>query len=141
MWLMDTRTRLAILVFIVASALGPWGKSQRPAVAQGMKVFTATDGTFQFSYPGQFRVCIEGKLESCACETEPLVCAAYPAKEFEGTNFGSAWFQVKEISSRGETMTADGCATPYPPKYSGGVSEYPEFQISAQHPTERIGGV
>ena len=147
MWLMVTRSRVVILVVIVAAMLARYAQSQKPPAAPGMKVFTAADGTFQFSYPGQFRICDHRKIAPCvlsyipACETDALVCAVYPEEKFEGTNFGAAAFEVRKISSTEETMTPDICATPYPPKYSGGVSEYPEFLISAQHPTERIGGV
>jgi len=38
-------------------------------------------------------------------------------------------------------MTPDVCVTPYPTKSSVGVSEWPEFLISARHPAEIIGGV
>ena len=38
-------------------------------------------------------------------------------------------------------MTPDVCVTPYPNEIPGGVSHWPEFQISAQHPVEIIGGV
>ena len=33
------------------------------------------------------------------------------------------------------------CVTPYPTNSSAGVSEWPEFLISARHPVEIIGGV
>jgi hypothetical protein len=135
-----------IVIFILASVLALRTDSQKPPALHSMETFTAVDGAFQFSHPAQFHICIEGKIEPCihsyipACETDALVCAVYPDKEFEGTNFGAAAFQVREIRSI-ETMEPDVCATPYPPKYPGGVSEYPEFMISAKHPTERIGGV
>jgi len=38
-------------------------------------------------------------------------------------------------------MTPDVCVTPYPQKSSIGVSEWPEFLVSAEHSAEPINGV
>ena len=40
-----------------------------------------------------------------------------------------------------EEMTPDVCVTPYPQKSSIGVSEWPEFVVSAEHLSEMINGV
>jgi hypothetical protein len=110
-------------------------------------IFTAADGSFQFSYQTDFQVCTQGKVEPCirsfipVCEQDALVCIVYPPKRFEGTNFGAASFQVREIHTEREAMTPDVCVTPYPQEVPSGVSAWPEFMISAHHPGEMIGGV
>ncbi len=114
---------------------------QRPSAHS--QVFRSADDAFQFSYRNDFKVCTAGKIKECidsyipACEDDAIVCVVYPAKRFGDTSFGAAAFQVREIHTEQEQMTADVCVTPYPP--SG--SEYPEFQISAKNPAERIGGI
>jgi hypothetical protein len=137
---------MIVMLVPTAALLAPQTSPQlRPPVHQ--MTFTSTDGAFQFSYPSNFQVCTAGKIESCvhayisACEQDAIVCAVYPAKQFKGTNFGAAAFQVREIHTEREMMTPDVCATPYSKGTSAGVSEVPEFLISAQHPTEAIGGV
>ena len=110
-------------------------------------VFTSTDGAFQFSYRGVFQVCTAGKMEPCIqfyippCEDDAIVCVVYPAKRFEGTSFGTAAFQVREIHTEREMMTPDVCVTPYPAESFAGFSKWPEFLISARRPAEIIGGV
>jgi hypothetical protein len=112
------------------------------------KVFTAPDGSFSFSYPGDFQICTQGKMEPCSqsfippCDDDALVCAVYPAKGFKDTNFEAAGFQVRQIAEVRERMTANVCVTPYPQKGVNDIpTEWPEFQISAEHPAEVIGGV
>jgi hypothetical protein len=119
-----------------------------PGNPQQTAIFTSTDGAFQFSYPSDFEVCTAGKLKPCidesyipVCEADAIVCVTYPVKQFEGSNFGAASFQVREIHYGLETMTPDGCATPHPLEEPAGVPSHPEFLISAQHPAEIIGGV
>jgi hypothetical protein len=110
-------------------------------------IFTATDGTFRFSYPSDFQVCTQRKIEQCiqsyipVCEQDTLVCVIYPAEQFEGTNFGAASFQIREIHTERGAMTPDVCVTPYPQQDSTGVHAWPEFMVSAKHPVEMIGGV
>jgi hypothetical protein len=72
------------------------------------------------------------------CEDDAVVCVVYPAREFEGTSFGAAAFQVREIHTEREMMTPDICVTPYPRRDGAGVRE---FLISAQRPEEIIGEV
>jgi len=135
-------TTLAILASSCAQV--PKGDA---TLARQTKVFTAFDGAFQFSHPGNFQVCTKGKIEPCiqsfipVCEPDALVCVAYPAKEFEGTNFGAASFQVREIHTDREAMTPDVCVTPFPQEVPPGVQSWPEFMISAEHPGEVVGGV
>lgn len=137
--------RITTLLAAVAFLTLPSNGQQRLPVLQ-KKTFTAPDGTFQFSYPDDLQVCLEGKIEPCVhsfipvCE-DGLVCVVYPAKQFEGTNFGAASFQVKEIHTEREIMTPDVCVTPYPQEGPTGASAWPEFMISAQRPGEMIGGV
>jgi hypothetical protein len=69
------------------------------------------------------------------------VCVVYPDAEFKATSFGAAWFQVREIFSQREMMTADIRVTPYPRKDGDTVSNWLEFWISAAHPTEIISGI
>ena len=111
-------------------------------------VFTSADGAFQFSYPASFEVCVTGKLEPCMnqayippCEDDAIVCVVYPSKQSEDSSFGAAAFQVREIRTERETMTADVCVTPYPTETPAGISAWPAFQISAQHPAKMIRGV
>ena len=113
-----------------------------------MMIFTAADGSFQFSHPSNFQVCTQGEIEPCirfniipACERDAVVCLIYRAKLFEDTNFGAASFQVREIHTEHGAMTPDVCVTPYPQSVPAGVPTWPEFMISAQHPEEMIGGV
>jgi hypothetical protein len=134
---------LATAVVVAEPTHSQNGSSDPPAV------FTSTDGAFQFSYRRDFQVCTAGKLEPCRiqsnippCEDDAIVCVVYPGKRFEGTSFGAAAFQVREIHSKQETMTPDVCVTPRATETSAGhFSERPEFLISSQHPAEIIGGV
>ena len=75
------------------------------------------------------------------CEEDAIVCVVYPAKQFGDTNFGAAAFQVREIRTKQETMTPDVCVTPIPREAQETVSQWPDYLISAHHPTEFIGGV
>jgi hypothetical protein len=109
--------------------------------------FTNSDSAFRFVYPADFQVCTQAKIELCihsfipVCGSDSFVCVVYPAEQFKGTNFGAASFQVREIRTDQEMMTADVCVTPYPQKNGDTVDAWPEFMISAQHPAETIGGV
>jgi len=109
-------------------------------------IFTASDGAFRFSYPKDFQVCTQGKIDPCnqsyipVCQEDAVVCVIYPAEQFKDTSFGAASFQVREISQKGEAETPDVCATPYPRKEIG-TSDWPEFLISTDHPQVMIGDV
>jgi len=126
-----------IAIFLPISVVGQ--------MAQKTSTFTNSDSAFRFVYPTDFQVCTRGKVDPCnqsfipVCEPDALVCVVYPAEEFKGTSFGAASFQVREILTGQEMMTADVCVTPYPRK--DGDTRWPEFQISAKHPVEMIGGV
>jgi hypothetical protein len=63
------------------------------------------------------------------CSRDALVCILYPRQEFEDTNF-RAGFEVVEILQHG--TTSDECVTPHTGH---------QFLLSAEHPTELIGGV
>lgn len=117
--------------------------SQRRTSAHAV-LYQSADGSFQFSHPDEFHVCTAGKMEPCRtaayippCEEDALVCAVYPGERLKSNNFEAAAFQVREIHSKREAMTPDGCVTPS----SDGGSAWPELQISAEHPAETIGGV
>lgn len=117
--------------------------SQQGVATQRTMIFTAADSAFQFSYPSDFQVCTQGKMEPCTqpiCQQDALVCVVYPVKPFEDTNFGAASFQVREILRSRESMTPNVCVTPHPRKDPGG-SDWPEFLVYAEHPQEMIGGV
>jgi hypothetical protein len=115
--------------------------------AQKTSTFTNSDGAFRFVYPTDFQVCTRGKIDPCnqsfipVCKPDALVCVVYPVEEFKDTSFGAASFQVREIFTEQEMMTADVCVTPYPRKDGDTVSRWPEFLISAEHPVEMIGSV
>jgi hypothetical protein len=115
--------------------------------AQKTSTFTNSDGAFGFVYPADFQVCTRAKIDPCnqsfipVCEPDSFVCVVYPAEQFKGTNFGAASFQVREILTEHEMMTADICVTPYPQKNGDRVSDWPDFLISAKRPVELIGGV
>jgi len=64
------------------------------------------------------------------CSKDALVCVLYPLQEFKGTNFGAAGFEVAEILQHG--TTPDECVTPHTGH---------QFLLSAEHPTELIGGI
>ena len=137
-----------VLMAVAAGVLVLPSISQRRRPSIHPRVFTSTDGAFQFSYPSDFQLCTTGKIDPCIsqsyippCEDDAIVCVVYPAKRSEGTNFGSAGLQVREIHTEREMMTPDVCVTPYPTRSSAGVSEWPEFLISARRPAETIGGV
>jgi hypothetical protein len=137
-----------ITILAVAALALPSNAQRRTPAPQATKTFTAPNGAFQFSYPGDFHACSEGKIEPCiqsfipVCEEDAFVCVVYPPKRFEGTNFGAASFQVREIHVEREAMTPDVCVTPYPQEGpGGGFSAWPEFMISAKRPGELIGGV
>jgi len=106
-------------------------------------MFIAPDGTFRFSYPRSFQVCTKGNIQPCvtsmipACDSDALVCVAYPVEQFGEATLAAAAFQVREIFTSGEQMTADICATPYPQDHGSS----PDFLISSKNPVEVIGGV
>jgi hypothetical protein len=114
---------------------------QPPSTRQAS--FTSPDGIFRFSYPSAFEVCTQDHIEPCihsyipACDQDAIVCVVYPAKQFEETSFGDAAFEVREIRTNREKMTADVCVTPHPLK----DSEWPEYMISARRPAKMINGV
>jgi hypothetical protein len=112
--------------------------------AQKTSTFTNSDGAFRFVYPADFQVCTRAKIDPCnqslftpVCEPDSFVCVVYPADQFKDTNFEEASFQVREIFTEREMMTANVCVTPYPRKNSDG----PDFLISAEHAVELIGNV
>ena len=131
-----------LAVLAAATLLAQVANSQRRVSMPQTTTFTAPDRAFQFSYPSGYQICTAGKIEPCAqsyipvCEDDALVCVLYPDKQLEDTNLSDVSFQVREIH-RDQLMTADVCATPYPEE----GSKWPEFQVSAKHPTEMIGGV
>ncbi len=130
-----SRVRLRVIGFVMAAVwLIPNGN------AQTSTTFSGSDGTYRFSYPSDFQICTKGNVEPCLqtyipiCSKDALVCAVYPAGEFKGTNFSGASFEVRVIvrDIRYGDMTADKCVTPTADE---------SFLISAEHPTEMIGGV
>lgn len=134
---MSAGPRRMIATVAAAAALTVPTDSQSRTINHGA-IFTSTGDTFQFSYPDNFKVCTAGKMKPCRltsytppCNEDAIVCVLYPEREFEGTNVGSAGFQVREIRAQGEVMTPDVCVTP----------NENEFLISARHPEEVIGGV
>ena len=116
-----------VITVIAAVMFALTTNAQQRSSAEQTKTFTAADGAFQFSYPSDFQVCPGGKIESCiqsfipVCEQDALVCVLYPAKQFEGTNFEAASFQVREIHTDRQAMTPDVCVTPYPQETPAGV--------------------
>jgi hypothetical protein len=78
-----------IMVLAVTAVLAVPTNAQQSALSQ-TKVFIASDGAFQVSYPGYFQVCTQGKVEPCiqsyipVCEQDALTCVVYPAQRFEG---------------------------------------------------------
>ena len=82
--------------------------------AQKTSTFTNSDGAFRFVYPTDFQVCTRGKIDACnqsfipVCERDALVCVVHPAEGFKDTSFEAASFQVREILTEQEMMTADG---------------------------------
>src|ERR1700722_7483997 len=139
--------RMTGMLAVAAGLAMPTHSQLRPSAHRA--VFTSTNGTFQFSYPVDFQVCTAGEMGSCVnrsyvppCENDAIICAVPPTGQFEGTNFGAAAFQVRKIGSERYAMTPALCVTPFPTKNGAGdVYPWPEFQISAQHPQENIGGV
>src|SRR5579864_889697 len=116
--------------------------SAQQHTSQQVVSFTSPDGAFSFSYPTDFRLCGRG-AEQCLqsyipiCDDDVIVCIVYSPPEFKNMNFGPAGFQIREITEREEMMTPDVCVTPYPRK----DGPWPEFKISAKHPTESINSV
>src|ERR1051326_6480766 len=113
-----------------------------PATVEQDSTFTDPNGAFRFTYPRDFEICTQGKLGSCIhtyipiCDEGATVCVVTPEGKFQGSNFGGASFQVRQIS-RNQMMTADVCVTPYPiPERA-----VPEFLVSAEHPAETINGI
>jgi hypothetical protein len=109
-----------MIVTLVAAAVLvlPTPSQRRPSAHP--TVFTSADDAFQFSYPSDFQVCKAGNMDPCInlsyippCGDNAIVCVVYPAKLFEGTSFGAAGFQVREIHTEREEMTPDVCVTPY----------------------------
>lgn len=135
------------MLLTAATVLSLPANSQQRSSASQTKIFSSADGTFRFSYPDDFQLCTKGKMDPCnqtyipLCGQDSLVCIVYPGKEFEGTNFGAASFEVGEVVTEQEAMTADVCVTPFPSKGLTGAEDWPEFLISAERPSEMIGGV
>ena len=138
----SVKRRTLVLLVAVAWLLQAANAQQRASAGQST-TFTAPDGAFRFSYPNDFQVCTKGEIQPCiqsfipVCEQDALVCVIHPAEAFKDTSFESASFQVREIVTTREQMTADICVTPYPRE----DDPWPEFLISAEHPAEMIGGV
>ncbi|MGA3107808.1 MAG: hypothetical protein ABSD53_25260 [Terriglobales bacterium] len=115
--------------------------------AQKTSTFTNSDGAFRFVYPADFQICTRAKIDPCnqsyipVCQPDSFVCVVYPPEQFKDTNFEAASFQVREILTKQEMMTADVCVTPYPQKDGDRISDRPSFLISAKHPVELIAGV
>lgn len=137
---MPSRVCVASILLLTATV----GAPQQSLPAQPtMKTFKSAGGLFEFSHPADFRVCTAGKIRECidsyipVCEEDAILCAVYPSKKFEGTSFGAAAFQVREVFTGLEKMTPDVCVTPSTPE----GSQWPEFQISARDPAVKIGGV
>lgn len=137
----------AVAALMTIACLSPLANAQQRVSANETTTFTAADGAFRLSYPKDFQVCTQGKIEPCihsyipACHEDALVCVVYPAERFKDTSFGAASFQLREIF-RMEKMTPDVCVTPYPRKVSATVfSGWPDFHVSAEHPLERISGL
>jgi hypothetical protein len=143
---MNARYWRKLAVLMTVALLVQMANSQQRVSVPQTTTFTTPDRAFLFSYPSDFQVCTAGKIDPClqsfmpVCEGDALVCLIYPTKQFEGTNFGAASFQVREIH-REQMMTPDVCATPYPLMDSNGPWRWPEFLVSAEHPVEMIGGV
>jgi hypothetical protein len=140
--------QIALLAAVTVLALPTNSPAQ--SSAPQTKRFSAADGAFQFSYPSNFQLCTKVKMDPCnqsnhsyipVCEQDALVCVVYPSKEFDGTNFGAASFEVVEVFAQHSAMTPDICVTPPPSKGLNGPEYWTEFLISAQHPAEMIGGV
>ena len=145
---MSARLRRTAAVLTALAWLLLLANALRGASAGETATFAAPDGAFRFSYPSDFQVCTWGKIEPCAvhsfipvCDQGALVCVVYAAEQFKDTSFAAASFQVREILTEQEMMTANVCVTPYPRKNGTSVSEWPDFLIAAEHPVEMIGGV
>ncbi len=126
-----------IVVILAVTWLTLWADAQHGSSSQEAVTFTAPDETFHFVYPSNFQVCTKVSLEPChfaafmpVCSEDALVCVLYPRQEFKDTNFGAAGFEVVEILQHG--TIADECVTPHTGH---------QFLLSAEHPTELIGGV
>jgi hypothetical protein len=136
------RTIAALALLATSLSIPAFGQATWKA-----STFTSPDGAFRFVYPTDFQVCMKGDMQSCnfayipVCDEDALVCAVYPGREFKDTNFGAASFQVREILTSREMMTADVCVTPFPRKDNGTVTDWPDFLISAEHLSEMIGGL
>ena len=118
---------------------------QRPSLNQAT-TFTSPDGTFSVSHPKDFRFCKRVGTAPCVesyipvCDDDAIICIVYSPPEFKNTNFAAATFQVRKITRMGD-MTPNVCVTPYPRKDGNAVSDWPEFQVLAEHPIENIDGV
>ncbi len=139
-----TRHAAVMLLMMLGCFVQLASSQQRASLNQAM-TFTSPDGTFSVSYPKDFRFCKRGGAEPCieslipVCDDDAIVCVVYSPPEFKNTNFAAAAFQVREIT-RMEDMRPNVCVTPYPRKDGNVVSEWPEFQVSADHPIENIDG-
>jgi hypothetical protein len=145
---MSNRLRRTAAVLMALAWLLHLANAQRGVSAGETTTFATPDGAFRFSYPGDFQVCTRGKIEPCTahslipvCDQDALVCVVYAPEQFKDTSFGAASFEVKEILTEQQMMTADVCVTPYPRKNGTSASEWPDFLISAEHPVEMIGSV
>ena len=126
-----------IAVIMAVTWLTLWADAQHRSSSQETATFAAPDGAFRFEYPSNFQVCTNVNLEPChyaafmpVCSEDALVCILYPRQEFKDTNFGAAGFEVVEVLQHG--TTPDECVTPHTGH---------QFLLSAEHPTELIGGV
>ena len=82
--------------------------------------FTSRDGTFEIRYPPSFSLCRQPQPDnpqlwtpedSCmsyipVCEDAAVACVAYPAGEYNGSNFQAAALSVSEIA---DAKTENDC--------------------------------
>ena len=132
---------LLVLIALTISQPIVSDRQQRAARKESHR-FISPDGMFAFEYPNSLIKCerdpkqsgqwiptrsCEAYMPVCtdAASTEgaTLVCIAYPAEKFSGTNFEAAAFSVNRL----DAITAEGClqvaeprpATPHKEKVNG----------------------
>src|SRR5512133_2802492 len=86
----------------------------------GQSTFTRRDGTFEIRYPPSFSLCRQPQPDnpqlwtpddSClsyipVCEDTAVACVAYPAREYNGSNFQAAALSISEIA---DAKTENDC--------------------------------
>jgi len=108
------------LLGLLFSLVPLYSVSQSVDISHSGNTLTSPDGTFEIRYPRFFSLCRQPQPDNpeawtpedpClsyipVCEDTAVVCVAYPAREYKGSNFQAAALSISEIA---DAKTENGC--------------------------------